>query len=126
MIKILSKDNDLLGTDLYRDDNKAIPMAFRPTITHSVNKSASGTNNQVTVKSLHPVLVAIAGVTTADDSFLVVTKFSALQHIVNDDERAAAFDNHVKFLIKARQAILDGELPDAPVVVPTAGLPTIA
>lgn len=123
---ILSKDNDLFGTDRYRDNNKTVPMAHRATIDMSVNPNASGTNNQVTIKSLEPVIRTIDGVVSSDDSFLVVTKFSSLQHITNDAERERAFDNHLRFLITGKQAILDGQLPDAPVVIPTTGLVKIA
>lgn len=114
---ILSKDNDLLGTDKYRDTTKTIPMAFRATIDMSVNQNSTATNNNVSVRSVHPVVKDISGVTTSSDSFLAVTKFSSLQHITNDVERAACFDNHVAFLLAARSSILDGQLPDEPVVL---------
>lgn len=116
-LAILSKDNDLLGTDKYRETDKTVPMAYRPTVEMSVNANASGTNNNVTVKSTFPVVTTVNGVTTSKDSFLMVSKFSSLQHITNDVERAKAFDDHIKFLGKARASILDGQLPDAPVVM---------
>lgn len=114
---ILSKDNDLLGTDKYRDTTKTIPMAYRATIDMSVNQNSTATNNNVTVRSVNPVVKEVAGVTTSQDSFLMVTKFSSLQHITNDTERAACFDKHVAFLLAARASILDGQLPDAPIVL---------
>ena len=118
---ILSKDTDLLGTDRYRDSDKAIPMAFRATIDMTVNPNSSGTNNQVTVKSVQPVINTVDGIATSKDSFLVVTKFSSLQHITNDAERERVFDNHLRFLISAKQSILDGQLPSTAVVIPTTG-----
>lgn len=119
-IQILSKDNDLLGTDIYRESDKTNPMAFRPTIVMSVNPNTSGSNHNVAVKTSVPVVKDVAGVVTSSDSFLMVTKFSALQHISNDVERAKCFDDHIKFLGKARTAILDGQLPDAPINMATA------
>lgn len=123
---ILSKDTDLLGTDRYRDSDKTIPMAFRATIDMTVNPNASNTNNQVTIKSVQPVVNTVQGVVTSKDSFLMVTKFSSLQHITNDAERERIFDNHLRFLIASKQSILDGQLPSQAVVIPTTGTVKIA
>lgn len=125
-IKILSKDNDLIGTDKYRDDAKVLPMAYRPTIDNSVTQNAKGTNNSVTIKSVTPVVVTANGVTSSADSFLMVTKFSSLQHITNDAEREQCYDDHVRMLILNRSANLYGQLPDVPVVFPSTGIPKIA
>lgn len=123
---ILSKDTDLLGTDRYRDSDKAIPMAFRATIDMTVNPNSSNTNNQVTIKSVQPVVNTVEGVTTSKDSFLMVTKFSSLQHITNEAERERVFDNHLRFLIASKQSILDGQLPSTAVDIPTTGTVNIA
>lgn len=116
-IKILSKDNDLVGTDKYRDDTKSVPLAYRHTIDMSVNPNASGTNNMVTVKSTLPVPAIVDGRATSNDAFTVSTKFSSLQHITNDVERAAVLTKHIEFLTKAKDAMLDGQLPDEPIVM---------
>lgn len=118
MIKILSKDNDLIGTDTYRDDTKAIPLAYRHTIAMSINPNASGSNNMVTVKSVRPVVITAAdGKVSSSDSFLGTFKFSALQHVTNDVERALCYDKLLEFLKlpAVRTAILDGQLTDEPV-----------
>lgn len=119
MIKIISKDNDILGTDKYRDDDATIPLAYRQTMELSVSPNASGTNHNVSLKTVVPVVNTIDGVTVSNDSFLAVTKFSALQHITNDTERAAAYDKHVAFLSNAevREAFLNGQLTDEPVTI---------
>lgn len=117
MIKILSKDTDLIGTDKYRDDTKSIPLAFRHTVDMSVNPNASGTNNMVTVKSNLPLVVTVDGRSQSSDSFLMTTKFSALQHVTDDAARASIFDKHIEFLTKSKAAILDGQLPDNAIVM---------
>lgn len=110
-LAILSKDIDVLGIDKYRDTSPSKPMAFRPSLEMSVNQNSTGTNNNVSVRSIYPLIKDVNGVTTSTDSFLMTTKFSALQHVTNDVERAEIYDDHLEFLTKARTAILFGELP---------------
>lgn len=126
MLKILSKDVDAFGTDKYRDDNVAIPMAYRSSAVHSINPNSTSTNNQVTLKTTTPVVNVVNGVSTSNDSFMMVTKFSSLQHIVNDAERALCYDNHIKMLILTRDTNLAGNLPNAAVAIPSTGTAKIA
>lgn len=116
-IKILSKDIDAFGTDLYRDDNAAVPLAFRATVTHSVNPNSAGTNNQVTVKVRVPVVTTINGVATSTDQFEFIGKFSALQSVTADAERARCLDLAIEYLTATKASIINGILPPAPVTL---------
>lgn len=114
MIKILSKDNSPYGKDFYRDTNATVPAAFRATHDHSCDMNKSGTNSNVNVRTLVPVVHSIDGRSASANSFSTRTYFNSLQHITSDVERAKSFDEHVKFLILARGDILAGTLPDEP------------
>lgn len=122
MLKILQKDNSVVGADTYRDDTVSIPNAFRATLIHEINPNKVGTNNQVTVKNLNPVVVTIDGVSTAADTFFMSTKFSSLQHITNPVEREACWKNHMAYLMAAKPFILDGILPDNAITLLPADL----
>ena len=113
----LSKQTDLLGTDLYRNENPAVPLAYRQTITHSVAKSPSSLSHSVNVRSVAPVLKTVDGTVTSSDSFLMTTKFTALQHVVDDTLRAKIYDDHVAFLIASRNTNLNGGLPKTAVTI---------
>lgn len=108
---ILSKDIDAFGTDIYRDEDKTIPLAFRPTITHSVNPNSDGSNHQVTVKVRVPVVTVTDGVTTSTDRFEFIGKFSSLQNIVADGPRLRCIDTAIEYLTEAKTAIINGQLP---------------
>lgn len=112
---ILSKQTDALGVDQYRDNLAGVPMAYRPTISHSAALNPKGTSVSVQVRSTYPIVNEVNGVKTSTDQFLMQTKFTALQHVTNDTERAAIFDKHIEFLQAARASILEGRLPVAPV-----------
>lgn len=114
---ILSKETDVIGTDKYRDNTPGIAMAYRPTTFHTVSESSNGKNHPVTVKTNSPVIQTVAGVSVSDDAFLMVTKFSALQHIENDVQRAKTYDDHVAFLVASRDTNLYGTLPKVPIVI---------
>lgn len=115
--KILSKDVDAFGVDTYRDEDATIPLAFRPTITHSVNPNSAGTNNQVTVKVRVPVVTTVNGVNQSTDRFEFVGKFSALQNVTSDGARVRCLDAAIEYLTKAKAAIINGQLPSAAVAL---------
>lgn len=110
-LTILSKQTDALGTDVYRSTDSTIPMAFRPSVEMSAALNPKKTSVSMTVKSLYPLVNTVDGVPVSQNQFLMVTKFTALQHVVNDTERAKIFDDHIAFLEAARSAILEGRLP---------------
>lgn len=112
MMNIIAKQQDLLGTDKYRDDsNASVPMAYRPTTEHTVSSNPRGTSNMSTVRTVVPVVITVDGVTSSQNQFPMTTKFASLQAITNDVEREKAFDSHMAFLTAAKTDILAGRLP---------------
>lgn len=114
-IKILSKDNSPYGKDTYRDTDGTIPAAFRATHVHSTDMNKSGTNSNVNIRTLVPVLDNIEGRVSSTNAFSARTYFTSLQHITSEVERAKAFDEHLKMLVLGRDSILAGILPDEPI-----------
>lgn len=112
-MKIISKQQDLFGTDVYRLEDASKPFAYRATTEHTVQPNANKSNNMVTIRTVVPVVVDTLGFPSVSNSFSMVTKFAALQQITNQTERALAFDKHIAFLEAARSDILEGRLPTA-------------
>lgn len=110
---ILQKDNDQIGTDIWRDKNPLIPMAFRPTLTHVSRVNATATNNMQTVESLVPIVRLVNGLAVSTDAFKATFKFTALQHVVEDDAREQAFDALVAYLVANRDSIVNGIKPQS-------------
>lgn len=108
---ILSKQNDVIGTDKYRVNTAGVPNGFKPRIDMSCMPNPRGTSNTMTVRSEAPIVQEVDGVQTSSDMFLMTTKFTSLQHVTSDALRAEIFDNHLAFLQAAREDILQGRLP---------------
>lgn len=108
---ILQKDNDQLGTDIWRDKDITIPMAYRPTLTHLSRANATGTNLNQTIESSVPVVRLVDGLTVSTDAFKATFKFSALQHVVETESREQCFDALMTYLVTNRRAIVDGTKP---------------
>lgn len=113
--RCISKQPDLLGSDVYRQMIDGVPNAFLPVITHGISKSPRGTSHTVNVRSVAPSIRNVDGAVTSSDQFLMTTKFTALQHITDQATRAAIYDNHIAFLIASRDTNLAGELPLKPI-----------
>mgnify|MGYP001040302262 CR=1 FL=1 len=110
----LSKQTDTVGIDRLRDEISGTPLAYRPTVTHTVQANASGSSNSVLVRVAVPCVLTVDGVTSATDTFLATSKFTSLQKITNDAERAKAYDDHIRYLIATRGSNLLGQLPNTP------------
>lgn len=108
---IVQKDNDQLGTDIWRSKDSQIPMAFRPTIVHTSRASANGNNLNQTIEAQVPLVRMVDGLAVSSDSFKATFKFSALQHVVNDAERKEAFDALVSYLTANKDDIIQGRKP---------------
>jgi len=119
-LTILSKQTDAIGQDTYRSEVESIPRAYRPMIFMSVAPNPRATSNSVQIRSVYPLLNVVDGITTSQNQFVMVTKFTSLQHVTNDVERAKIFDDHIAFLQQARASILEGRLPTTAVELPAA------
>mgnify|MGYP001155424208 CR=1 FL=1 len=116
-LKILSKDVDATGTDIYRDDNATIPLMYRATVTESIKANASGTNNNVNVHVKVPVITTVNGITTSTNSFNCNIKFTALQNVVADTERVRALDVAIEYLNARKTTLVQGILPPTAVTL---------
>lgn len=116
-MKIESKQNSLEGEDIYRNRSVLVPRAFQPTISVSASPNKTGTNVNMVVRSDDYVVADVDGRQLMTDRFIMTTKFTSLQAVAAADERARIFDTHIAMLIAARATILDGILPDEPLVI---------
>lgn len=107
----ISKQTDTIGTDRYRSEVSGIPLAYRQTITHTVQPNSTGSSNSVIIRVNAPSIIVKDGITTSNDAFLATSKFTALQKITDDEKRAKAYDDHIRYLIATRASNLDGQLP---------------
>lgn len=111
-LQLLSKENDVIGTDKYRLEDSKIPAAFRPTCELTVRQNADQSNNNFTIVSRVPVVVTASdGSITSKDTFVASFKFSSLQNVTKDAERVACLDNLLKVITAAKVQILAGMLP---------------
>lgn len=107
----VQKDNDQLGTDIIRSKDTLIPMAYRPTIVHTSRASQNSNNFNQTIETKVPLVRLVDGLAVSTDAFKSSFKFSALQHVVNDEERYECFDALLAYLALNREAICTGRKP---------------
>ena len=112
-LTLLSKEQDIIGTDRYRANDPAIPMAFRASATMTVNPNADNSNHQVTVQTVKPVVVTDTsnGVTSSPAAFRMTTKFNALQDRTDNVARTKCIEAHIEALTLLKTQIADGMLP---------------
>lgn len=112
-LTLLSKEQDVIGTDKYRANDPAIPLAYRASATMTVNPNADSSNHQVTVQTVKPVVVvdATRGITSSPASFRMTTKFNALQDRTDTVARTKCIEAHIEALTLLKNQIADGMLP---------------
>lgn len=113
----IAKDDDLFGTDLLRQSDSTLPVAFRPTIEHVNRQSANKLNNNQTVTVEVPVVRTVEGQHISTDSWKATFKFSALQHVLDDNAANQAIDVLLAYIAANRASIIEGRKP-----ISTAGL----
>lgn len=112
-LSILSKEQDVVGTDKYRANDPAIPMAFRASASMTINPNADGSNHQVTVQTVKPIVKTDTtnGVTSSPAAFRMTTKFNALQDRTDTVARTKCIEAHIEALTLLKSQIADGMLP---------------
>lgn len=105
------KDNDLFGQDMLRATVSGRPLAFQPTVTHTNRQSANKLNHNQTVESVVPQVRLVDGLAVSTDAFKATFKFSALQHIVNDEDANLAINALLAYVEAHRAVIIAGTKP---------------
>lgn len=105
------KDNDLFGQDILRANLSGKALAFQPTIVHTNRQSANKLNHNQTIESIVPQVRLVDGLAVSTDAFKATFKFSALQHIVNDDDANLAIDALLAYIAANRDVIINGTKP---------------
>ena len=98
-----------IGKSTYRLTGVVVPALYAPTIVHQTTRNASGTNIDNKVSSAYPLYGEVDGVGKIKGTFRMVTTFTALQSVVNSDERARIFDEHIAYLTAHKGKILNGD-----------------
>lgn len=118
-ISIWSQSTAPLGKSIYRFVGVDAPAQFVPTLSFEAKMNNVGTNTWVKIDTSYPILATIEGVLTETSKFKMYTEFSALQNVLAGTERARMFDEHVRFLLTHKTAILNGNIvadADTPIV----------
>lgn len=111
---ILSKQNDVVGTDKYRDNDATVPLAYRATATMTVAPSPQNPqSNNVRFVVRVPIVDVVNGVQVSKDQFMFDGKFTSIQNRTNPTERAKCYDMAIAIMQKAKADALDGQLPNA-------------
>lgn len=105
------KDNDLFGSDILRQSDSVLPLAFRPTVEHTNRQSANKLNHNQTIDSVVPVTQTIDGLLVSNNAYKATFKFSALQHISDPDKANQAIDALLAYVNANRTTIIEGSKP---------------
>lgn len=109
--KYIVKDNDLFGSDILRQSDSGLPLAYRPTVEHTNRQSANKLNHNQTIDSIVPVTQTVDGLLVSNNSYKATFKFSALQHISDPDKANQAIDALLAYITANRATIIDGGKP---------------
>lgn len=108
-----------LGKSTYRFVGISVPAQFIPYLSFEAKMNNAGTNTWVKVDSRYPITATVEGVISQTNEFKMYTEFSCLQSILAATERERLYDEHVRFLLTHKTAILQGNVlatADTPVI----------
>lgn len=118
-LSLWSESSSPLGVSIFRFVGIAVPAQFVPFLKFEAKMNSAGTNTWMRVDTRYPLLSTVDGVTTQTNEFKMYSEFSSLQSVLAPTEKARIFDEHVRFLLTHRTAILEGNVKttaDTPVI----------
>lgn len=109
--KVIVKDNDIFGRDLYRASIAGVPLGFQPTLEHVVRQSANKNNNNTTIEAISPIVRLVDGLAVSTDAYKASFKFTALQHVEDDKAADLVIDAVLAYIGTHRATIKAGLKP---------------
>lgn len=73
---------------VWRKEDPNLPPMFRPTLTLSARKNSTGTNVNLTLKSVTPIISIVDGNTVSRNSRVATFTYTSLQNVVDVTEGA--------------------------------------
>lgn len=108
---VIVKDNDIFGRDLYRASISGVPLGFQPTLEHVVRQSANKNNNNTTIEAISPIVRLVDGLAVSTDAYKASFKFTALQHVQDDEAADLVIDAVLAYITTHRAVIKAGLKP---------------
>lgn len=109
-VSLYIQSSSPLGKSVYTFTGVTAPAQYIPLLNFSAEMNKSGTNTNVKVDIDYPLLTVVDGVTSSLNSFKAHFSFTSLRSVINDTERARAFDEMVAFLTANKARILAGSV----------------
>lgn len=97
-------------TAIWRKEDTTLPPLYRPTIKLVVKPNSTGTNVNMTLKSVTPIVSTVNGVTVSTNSRVLTVSYTALQNVV-DSSNGADIDAMIAALTALKQSLVQGRLP---------------
>ena len=69
---------------VWRKEDTNLPPMFRPTLTLTARKNSTGTNVNVTLKSVTPIVSIVNGVSVSRNSRVATFSYTSLQNVVDE------------------------------------------
>lgn len=113
-LKIISKTNDPIGVDFYREEDSSLPVGFRPTSTQTVRENADKTSYMTTIETVVPIVRTVNGIQTIVGSYKRVTKLNALSQVIDTAAQSKCDALHEAHVERALPAAHLGNLPTVP------------
>lgn len=109
-ITVYSESSGPIGQTIYTFVGVTAPAQFVPRLVATTKRNNAGTNIDYRVAADYPIISTVDGKNVVTDTFRAHFSFTALQSVINMEERGRLFDEVVAFLVKERDHILDGNV----------------
>lgn len=94
---------------VWRKEDPALPPMFRPTLTLTARKNSTGTNVNVTLKSVTPIVSIVDGTSVSRNSRVATFSYTSLQNVV-DETAGADIDAMIAALTALKSQFVNGRV----------------
>ena len=99
-----------IGQSIYTFTGVTVPAQYMPRLVATTTVNKAGTNIEYKISVNYPLVSVVDGANVALNTIRANLSFTALQSVINTDEKLRVLDEIVDFIIANKVNIIDGNV----------------
>lgn len=99
-----------IGQSIYTFTGVTVPAQYMPRLVATTTVNKAGTNIEYKISVNYPLVSVVDGANVALNTIRANLSFTALQSVINTDEKARVLDEIVDYIVANKANIIDGNV----------------
>lgn len=99
-----------IGQSIYTFTGVTVPAQYMPRLVATTTANKAGTNIEYKISVNYPLVSVVDGANVALNTIRANLSFTALQSVINTDEKLRVLDEIIGFIVANKANIIDGNV----------------